>query len=299
MLFLPYLMQRLNCCPKECLRTTPVDFKKPQGVDLLNVFASGKVLGEMQGRVQRILVNAGVPDDRAETSAEQMTKELGAAQNEKELDDAGKLWFERFASDGFTPKIDVNLMARNRWVADLIAPRLQAGTVLDHDSGDSYVARFIQEQRPDVRVHTCDSIDFRREVQGLPFEQYDYAKKNLPYEGGGFDQAIMATVLHHCDEPEKMFDEVTRTVKEGGWIFLFENTFKQGDFREQQLNLAFDWFFNAVLHRTELPCPFSHFCEQEWEYFLNTKRFRIREKLELGHAAAIPLPHVLYVAEKI
>ncbi len=305
-------IQRRNCCPQACpvkpVPTSPqivfpkreerVGFDEVDYQRVIESVSSRNVMMEAQLRIAKMLVDAGQNEITALTTAQSIATMLSSATSEEDIQRVGQIWCDIFEEQGFTAAIDVNMMERNRWVADLISQRLRPGSVIDHDSGDSHVANFIQGNRPDVQVHTADSYDFRSAIKDLPFALYDYQSKSLPFGDEAFDQAIMATVLHHCDEPEKMFDEVVRTVKPGGLVILLENTFKRGDNREQLLNAFFDWFFNAILHKSGLPCPFAHFCEEEWEHFLSAKGLHLQEKLELGQWKSIPLPHVLYVAQK-
>ena len=151
--------------------------------------------------------------------------------------------------------------------------------------------------RPDVFVQTSDSLDVRRDITHLPFIVYDYGRKQLPFADGAFDQVLMATVLHHCDDPEAMFDEVVRTAKPEEGVPLRE-LFLPGDERERALNILFDWYFNAVVHQSDLPCPFAHYCIEQWRYFLESKGLTISEYLDVGRMTSIPLVYVLFVAIK-
>ncbi len=305
-------MIQLECCPQRCTRENGDD--KIQIFPSLLTSVSGIGLGvadrikmnlalnsapklEISRRFSGILRATGIDQEDADTIGNEIASDIANA-SLNELPLIGTKWLKFLQEKQITESIDHILMQRNLWVAGVIASRLLTGTVLDHDSGDSYVADEIQKQRSDINVKTCDSYDFRRDVQDLPFALYEYDKKELPYIEGEFDNAIMATVLHHCDEPEQMFDEVVRKVRSGGRIFVLENTFHQGDSDEQKLNVIFDWIFNSIIHETVLPLPFSHFCMEEWEYFLTSKGLKIMEKLEMGHHPSIPLNHVLYVVEK-
>lgn len=312
-----------NCCPNACpdlngigatldsirngvktslLRSAarPIGFLEADQGRVLDSVRDPKVMTECANRLAAMLMYIEVTESDALLSAEQLVADVARCSSYDEIDEIGLKWHQEFQRRGFSESIEKLMMGRNHWVADLIAPHLLAGTVLDHDAGDSYVARFIQKQRPDVEVYTQDAFDFRKEVTDLPIVFYDYAAKRLPYpDGTQFDNAILATVLHHCDEPEKMFDEVARLLRPGGRLFVFENVFTQGDSTERDVNVFFDWFFNKIFHRCGLPLPFSHFCRDQWRDFLSSKGFDILEAHEdLDHWPSIPLEHVLYVAEK-
>lgn len=293
------MMMQLQCCPQQCVRENKEGIGEAQllkavrGIGFgvadkikINLALNSIPENEIGRRFAGILIAAGVETSEANKISFAVARDIANSS------------VDGLPAVGVTWRIDTVLMQRNLWVAEKIAERLLSGSAIDHDSGDSYVASEIQRRRTDVTVETCDSHDFRREVRDLPFTSYDYATKAVPFEDGQFDNAIMATVLHHCDEPERMFNEVMRTVRRGGRLIILENTFKQGDTDEQQLNVIFDWIFNSIIHETVLPLPFSHFCTEEWEYFFASKGLRLLEKLEMGQHPSIPLSHVLYVVEK-
>lgn len=49
--------------------------------------------------------------------------------------------------------------------------------------------------------------------------------EKLPYEENFFDLVILDNVLDHCENPQKVFDEVNRILKIGGFIFLRQNVY--------------------------------------------------------------------------
>jgi hypothetical protein len=265
--------------------------------DLISALLNAKALEEFRQRIFHLLRHINVLNEEAEASADEMRSDLSFCKSIEDINEVGKKWNQIFKDLSYTQRVDTLMMDRNAWVADQISAHLEPGTVLDHDSGDSYVAKFIALNRPDVEIHTQDSFDCRQ-VTNMPFTLYDYNEKRLPYEDGKFDQSILATVLHHCDDPEKMFDEVVRVTKEGGGVIILENVFRNGSKVERSLNIIFDWFFNAILHETPLPLPFQHFCPEQWEYFIEKKGLRIIKKFELGKHVGIPLDHILYVTQK-
>lgn len=265
---------------------------------LLESFNDSEVIKEMGQRVSQQLIDAGVTTREAQLCGEHLVNDLHSCETIEEITFVGKAWNKIFTERGYTEKLDINLMERNRWVAGLMSDRLLSGSALEHDTGDAYVAHFISDARSDVTISLDDTGDFRQKTV-LPFELYDYEYKKLPWSSGHFDQAMLITVLHHTDMIESMFDEVNRTVKIGGQIILFENTYIEGDEREKKLNAAFDWYFNAVIHESPLPLPFNHLSTAEWERFFKRKGFVIIEKKMLGKHKAIPVEHVIYVLQKI
>lgn len=271
-----------------------VEFNEQNQDLVMYAFSDPRAVVTMAGRVRNMLETIHVPHATAETTAFQLTTDLAKAPTAEAAEEAGAKWNHIFEERGYAEDIEPLFLHRNKWVADLISPHLTPGTVLDHDAGDSYVANHIQQDRPDVTVYTDDSTDFREHLRDLPFTLYDYDTKHLPFEDGFFDQALMVTVLHHSDAPEKQLHEVIRTVKQGGQIFMFENTFQDGDRVERNVNVAFDWLFNKVFHRSGLALPFSHFSPKQWDILLDQAGIDVQDRQTLGFHPAIPLEHILY-----
>ena len=312
---LPLPVDHLSCCEQECPRPSSLSIfsrrnllkeqltgvGEPEGEKVMkSLHGSVQVIRSFADRIAQSLLDTEGTEDPTEANqiSQNLVNDLCSQYSYKDVTKKGLEWGDIYQKNGYTKALDKHFMERNKRVAHLIGCRAISGSLLDHDCGDSYVANFIQDFRPDVQVTTTDSMDVRGENTKLPFIQYNYEKKELPIKNKTFDQALMATVLHHCDQPEKMFDEVVRCVRPGGRVYIFENTFSQGGREEKALNILFDWYFNTVVHKSQLPCPFSHFCPEQWKYFIKSKGLTLEEEVHDGMYKAIPLQHTLFVARK-
>lgn len=91
----------------------------------------------------------------------------------------------------------------------------------------------------------------------------------LPWPAASFDAVVSWNVVHHLDDPERVFDEMLRVLKPGGTLALAD--FSPSGFR----------IMDAV-HQAEgrrHPHPPSHFTH--WRLLLKQRGFRVRHSL--GH----------------
>jgi ubiquinone/menaquinone biosynthesis C-methylase UbiE len=74
--------------------------------------------------------------------------------------------------------------------------------------------------------------DFYKEKFNLNYDSFSFLNgraEKLPFKDNYFDIVILANVLDHVEQPEKVLSEIKRVLKEKG-IFHFENLFYQKNF---------------------------------------------------------------------
>ena len=89
--------------------------------------------------------------------------------------------------------------------------------VLDVGSGRCYIAKEI-ENKSKVKV-TCLDV---KDLSQTSMKVIVYDGKHFPFKDDEFDTALIAYVLHHCEEPLQVFKELIRVCK--GNIVIFEDT---------------------------------------------------------------------------
>lgn len=67
----------------------------------------------------------------------------------------------------------------------------------------------------DIGIQNVDLASFRRQIQ---LAQVD--AKDTGYESGMFDAVISNSIIHHIPEPSVVVEEMIRTTREGGVIFV-------------------------------------------------------------------------------
>ena len=122
------------------------------------------------------------------------------------------------------------------------------GMVLDVGSGRCYIAKEIQSKKS-VKVTCLDIKDFSR----TDIKVVVYDGKKIPFKDNKFDTALIAYVLHHCEEPLKVLKEVMRVCK--GNIIIFEDT------KPSSITKVMDFFSNKL---RGVETPFKFKIEKEW-----------------------------------
>ena len=141
------------------------------------------------------------------------------------------------------------------------------GGVLDIGAGRCFIAEEVREKNnADV---TC--LDVKNLSQtGMKVVVYDGRK--IPFKSNEFDTALIAYVLHHCEEPIKVLKEAIRVTK--GNIIIFEDT-KPSAF----VNMM-DFLSNKL---RGVKTPFKFRTEKEWlKIFkkLNLKIVAVKHNVE-------------------
>lgn len=122
------------------------------------------------------------------------------------------------------------------------------GKVLDVGSGRCYIAKEIQTKN-NVKVTCLDVKDLSQTDMGVTV----YNGKKIPFKGDEFDAALVAYVLHHCEEPIKVLKEAIRVCK--GNIVIFEDT------KPSALTKTMDFLSNKF---RKVETPFKFRTEKEW-----------------------------------
>ena len=103
------------------------------------------------------------------------------------------------------------------------------GSVLDMGTGTALIPIELCKRNPDIRIMAIDmaismldigiqNVDlasFRNQIQ---LAQVD--AKDTGYETGMFDALISNSIIHHIPEPGVVVEEMLRTTREGGVIFV-------------------------------------------------------------------------------
>jgi ubiquinone/menaquinone biosynthesis C-methylase UbiE len=133
-----------------------------------------------------------------------------------------------------------------------------SGRMLDVGAGRCFIAKMVHSSRI-AKVTCLDVNDLSR--SGMKVVVYN--GKDIPFKDNKFDSALIAYVLHHCDEPIKVLKEVKRVCK--GNIVIFEdNPAKMTNF----MDFLSNWF-------RSVDTPFKFRTEKEWKDIFKKLGLRI------------------------
>lgn len=141
------------------------------------------------------------------------------------------------------------------------------GKVLDVGAGRCYIAQEIQDKNK-VKVTCLDIKNLSQTDMGVVV----YDGKNIPFKNNEFDIALIAYVLHHCEEPIEVLKEVIRVTR--GNIVIFEDT------KPSLFTNMMDFFSNKL---RGIETPFKFRTEEEWKNIfkkLNLKIVAVKHRVE-------------------
>lgn len=141
------------------------------------------------------------------------------------------------------------------------------GNVLDIGAGRCYIAREIQSKNK-AKV-TCLDV---KDLSQTDIKVIVYDGKYFPFKSNQFDSALIAYVLHHCEEPLAVLKEAIRVCT--GNIVIFEDT------KPSIITNAMDFLSNKLRH---VETPFKFRTEKEWLNIfkkLNLKTVAVKHNVE-------------------
>ena len=101
---------------------------------------------------------------------------------------------------------------RIRVLCDHLEPWIPRGaSLLDVGCGDGALAAEIGRRRPDLALRGIDVLV--RERAGIPVDPFD--GRTIPHADQSFDHSLLADVLHHSDDPERLLAEAARVARQG------------------------------------------------------------------------------------
>ncbi len=130
-------------------------------------------------------------------------------------------------------------------------------SLLDFGCGDLSLVSGLKKILPDLRITGVDIVDFGIRPNGILFTKYNGEK--LPFKNNSFDVVIAYHVLHHTDDPQKLFAECARVVRKK--ILLVE-PIPRVSF-ERPFMMILDWVFNVWKNKT-IRMPFAFLSESIW-----------------------------------
>jgi ubiquinone/menaquinone biosynthesis C-methylase UbiE len=127
-------------------------------------------------------------------------------------------------------------------------------SVLDVGCGDGSLAKLIQDQRPDVRIHGIDVLV--RPQTAIPVEPFDGT--HIPVADGSYDVVMFVDVLHHTNDPLVLLREARRVARQS--VLLKDHT-RNGFLAGPTLRFM-DNVGNA---RYGVALPYNYWPREQWQ----------------------------------
>jgi SAM-dependent methyltransferase len=150
----------------------------------------------------------------------------------------------------------------------LIRPHLKSGDrVLDVGCGFGQLGRALMDACPGVRVEGVETA--KRGGELIPVSTYE--GRRMPWPNATFDVVIVADVLHHDDDPDRLLGECARVSKR---LVILKDHLREGFLAQQRISLL-DWAANTPF---DVPCTFRYKNLPEWRNSIGLLSSRLHEE---------------------
>ncbi len=161
--------------------------------------------------------------------------------------------------------------SRLRVLVDAITPHLREGDrVLDVGCGVGTLGRALMDGPacpPDVQVDGLER--FRRGGEPIPVTQYNGV--TIPFEDQSHDVVIVADVLHHEEQPDRLLSECARVARR---LLIVKDHIVQGPLAQQRIAFM-DWAANAPYG---VECLYRYNTPAEWTAVAQRHGFEVVEE---------------------
>ena len=95
-------------------------------------------------------------------------------------------------------------------------------SLLDLGAGTGIMSRYARTCRSDLECIAADPAEGMLRYVPDGIEIVNAKAETLPFAESSFDAVVLGEALHHFDEPHRALAEISRVIKEGGILFVYE-----------------------------------------------------------------------------
>ena len=157
------------------------------------------------------------------------------------------------------------------WISSIIS-KFDIKEILDVGAGDGKIDSILVEKN-NIVITGIDVLV--REKTYIPVIEYD--GQNIPYKDNQINTSMMIDVLHHIDDPEKVFAEVVRVSDK---YILIKDHILHGKWSYMKLK-SMDYVGNK---QYSVRLPYNYLTKQRWEKMFEDNNLEVvyyEDKLHL------------------
>lgn len=156
-------------------------------------------------------------------------------------------------------------------------------SIIDVGTGSGQFAALLQN-----KGHKITAVDVVNKTNTNEIAPVIYDGKTLPFQPNAFNIGMLITVLHHCPNPELVFNEVVKVSKDK--IFVLEDVYNN-------LFMKYlTWFADSLANFEFIGHPHTNKSEKAWEALFNNHNLKIIHKKKVK--IMVIFTQVVYVLEK-
>lgn len=137
--------------------------------------------------------------------------------------------------------------------------------IVDIGTGSGGLARSLIQ-----KGYVVTPVDVINKTTYTEIKPLIYNGTKLPFPDKTFDASLLITVLHHCKNPEQVFEEALRVSSKK--MIILEDVYSNC------LMKHLTWFMDSLLNMEFKGHPHSNKSEEEWEALFATHNLKIVKK---------------------
>lgn len=151
-------------------------------------------------------------------------------------------------------------------VARVLPPR---SNILDVGCGNGFIAHHLQSMLGSTVVGLDVGPNTAARINYLPYDG-----RHFPVQDESFDAVLLCYVLHHAQDPRLVLNEVSRVLRVGGLVIIYE------DIPSIWWDRIVCWTHDRQWRGRTGPCSFH--AEHEWRRIFNSAGFEIVKEHSLS-----------------
>lgn len=157
------------------------------------------------------------------------------------------------------------LAGRTNLIVAQVLPSIEGTRILDFGCQSGDIAYELYKRSPNLNISLYDVHDDRSDQ--VKEKGFQFSTDWETYAGERFDTALMITVAHHCDDPDRELDRVAQVADR---IVMIESVVSP--IMPWAAQACMDWIYNRGIANNPVPGNFR--TSEEWDISLRKWGYR-------------------------